>query len=285
MDTYDPVSFLFNPILFIADGDQQALADVEVFPFLYNDNGNGRQTADEQGRLIELAGDDPSLQMGTRYTGISWKNKTIPTEKSSYTIKEFDFHAQEVHYSGMWATPLTAQAFGMTLLRNGERIRFPYQGLVRTKYTYGKWAGYQSPYIDIKRRRELLTVNATDLEYHNFAHVFFSQDTVPLVISVARWRPLVNEIWLADLWLAPGDALVLPPQTGGDDDTPALDPRLKVIDLHGNRNSALACWFRDGRNVVRTETFSANAEVFAAAATKPHYHEEKTATRHEPPAA
>ena len=54
--------------------------------------------------------------------------------------------------------------------------------------------------------------------------------------------------------------------------------------LHGNRNSALACWFVDDQSVIRTETFLANAEVMAAAATKPHYHEEKAATRHEPPA-
>ena len=174
----------------------------------------------------------------------------------------------------------------MTLLKSGERIRFPYDGLVRAKYTYGKWAGYQSPYIAVKRRRELLTVNATDLEYHNFAHVFFSQDKLPLVISVARWRPLVHEIWLADLWLAPGDALVLPPKKGWDAELPpGSDPRLKVIDMHGNRNSALACWFRDDQNVVQTETFLANADVFKAAGTRPHYHEEKTATRHTPPPA
>jgi len=32
------------------------------------------------------------------------------------------------------------------------------------------------------------------------------------VISVARWRPYVREIALADLWIAPGDAVILPPR-------------------------------------------------------------------------
>lgn len=286
-DSYDPVSCLFNPVLFIADGDEQALADAGAFPYLYNDNGRGVQSDVVQGNLIEMAEDDPALEMGQRYTNISWEEKRIPTETSFYTIKEFDFHAKEVRYEGLWATARTAQAFGMTLLKNGECVRFPYKDLVRGQYTYGKWAGHQSPYIDIKRRRELLTVNATDLEYHKFAHVFFSQDRLPLVISVARWRPLVHEITLADLWLRPGDALVLPPQSGLAMEESGLaprDPRLQVVNLHGNRNSALACWFADDQSVIRTETFLANAEVMAAAATKPHYHEEKAATRHEPPA-
>ena len=172
----------------------------------------------------------------------------------------------------------------MTLLRCGQSIPFQYDGLVRAKYEYSKWAAHQSPYLEPSRRRELLTWNPTDLEYHAFAHVFFSQDkSLPLVISVARWRPYVNEIFLADLWVAPGDALVLPPKffpPKPPQDASVDQLRRLIVDLHGNRNSALACWFDRSRSTLTTETILANPVVMADELTKPHYHEEVTGTRH-----
>ncbi len=101
----------------------------------------------------------------------------------------------------------------MTLLGNGECLRFEYDQLILGQYTYGKWAGHQSPYLGPARQRELLTYNPTDLEYHNFPHAFFSRyGRLPLG---DQRRPLASagqEIYLADLWLRPGDALVLPPK-------------------------------------------------------------------------
>lgn len=276
----------FDHVLFIDDGDAYPL-DCANFPYLYNDHGRCRQYAQPRGTLIAPAPEDRQLDMGTKYSGISWQEKRIPTRNGSYTIKEFDFHADIVEYQPLWATPANAQAFGMTLLRTGECIRFEYDGLVCGQYTYGQWAGHQSPYLELARRLELLTYSPTDLEYHDFPHVFFSRHrSLPLVISVARWRPYAHEISLADLWLRPEDALVLPPQRFPHAPPPGASQRdawMAVVDLHGNRNSALACRFQDGECALLTETILGNADVMRDAATRPHYHEEQTPTRHSRP--
>lgn len=277
----------FDPVLFIDDGDAYAL-DCNRFPYLYNDHGRCAQYAQPRGNEVALAPDDPGLNLGAKYTGIGWREKRIPTRDGGYLIKEFDFHTELVDYEPLWATPVTAQAFGMTLLRAGECIRFQFDGLMCGHYTYGQWAGHQSPYLDIGRRRELLTYNPTDLEYHAFPHVFFSRHRcLPLVVSVARWRPYAHEITLADLWLAPGDALILPPQRFPEPPSPGAsqdDAWMAVVNLHGNRNSALACRFEPGESSLITETILGNANVMQDPATRPHYHEEQTPTRHTRPA-
>ncbi|WP_237140815.1 MULTISPECIES: hypothetical protein [Pseudomonas] len=56
------------------------------------------------------------------------------------------------------------------------------------------------------------------------------------------------------------------------------------MDLHGNRNSALACWFGEGEDCLLTETILANSTLMSSPQGKPHYHEEKAPTRHELPA-
>lgn len=275
---------VFDPIAFIFEGSAMPLPDVEGKRYLFNASGAPEFVSGPKGTPIELAPDDPDLDLGTRYSGVAHERKTIPGNPS-YEITLFDFHQDEVHYEALRATCETAQAFGMTLLRSGQSIPFQYDGLVREKCEYGKWAAHQSPYLEPSRRRELLSWNPTDLEYHAFAHVFFSQDeSLPLVISVARWRPYVNEISLADLWVAPGDALVLPPKFFPPEPakSASVDQRRRhVVDLHGNRNSALACWFdRSKRLTLTTETILANPIVMADESTKPHYHEEVTGTRH-----
>lgn len=262
----------FDPVLFILDGEPVAL-DTRRNPFLYNENGHSRHLPAPRGTLIQPAEELPAVSMGRRYAGIRSREKTIGTGTGAYEITEFDFGVEEVHYEPLWATRETSQAFGMTLLKNDESISFVYDGLVASEYTYGAFAGYQSPYIGTKRRRELLTVNATDLEYHAFPHVFCSQDELPLVISVARYRPARREIWLADLWVHPGDCLYVPPKHF----------REEYVDLHGNRNSARACWGHETKSSLATHTTLGDKAVFDAPATKPHYHEEKHPTVHSTP--
>jgi hypothetical protein len=277
---------VFDPVDFIRDGTPHPLQPSAGFPFLYNDNGRGRQLERPQGRLIDMAPENPLLNLGSKYTRIRhWTREVEPDRGAAYPITQFDFLAAEVHYQPLLATRENAQAFGMTLLKNGESVRFPYDDLVMTDYTYGWWAGYQSPYLGRGRGRELLVINPTDLEYHGFPHVFFSRDALPLVISVARWRPYVDEITLADLWLPPGDALVLPPKTMPHEpakDAPVQDRWPVVLDLHGNRNSAQACRFVDGHPRLETTTILASPDAMIAPTTKPHYHEEKAPTRHVP---
>ena len=276
---------VFDPIAFIFEGSAMPLPDVEGKRYLFNaSNGKPEFISGPDKTSIELTPDDFSLGLGTHYTGITHRPKRIH-DNPSYNITLFDFHQDEVHYEALSATRETAQAFGMTLLKRGESIPFQHDGLVIAKYEYGKWAGHQSPYLEPSRRRELLSWNPTDLEYHAFAHAFFSQhESLPLVISVARWRPYVNEIFLADLWVAPGDALILPPKFFPPE--PAKDASMEqrrrhVVDLHGNRNAALARWFdRSSASTLITETILGNPAVFANELTRPHYHEEVTGTRH-----
>jgi hypothetical protein len=82
-----------------------------------------------------------------------------------------------------------------------------------------------------------------------------------------------REILLADLWVRPGDCLFIPPKTYSKE----------YVDMHGNRNSAFACWGVDGKSSLLTETTLGDDAVFQAAATKPHYHEEKRPTVHTKP--
>jgi hypothetical protein len=260
----------FNDVLFILDGKE-----VDIDPncrYVYNDNGHTEHLLDPKGTLIPVTPEDGSLSQGQLYGGITWTEKEI-----GYTLVEFDFHPPSgtVSYQPIWADTKTCQAFGITLLRPGQCLPFQYSGMVKTPYTYGVYAGYQSPYIGSDRDRELLTINATDLEYHDFPHIFASQDSLPLVISVARWRPKRREILLADLWVNPGDCLFIPPKKYNDVYT------AEYADMHGNRNSAFACWGLDGKDRLATETTLGNAQVFKEKA--PHYHEEKCPTVHSQP--
>lgn len=271
----------FNNVSFIEDGPQEPL-DTRNFPFIYNDHGLLIPSAEARGERIGLSPIKPEQALGHKYEGIGRTTREVQTSGSPYEITEFDFHAKEVYYKPLWATKETAQAFGMTLLRSGECIRFEYEQLMLAQYTYGKWAGHQSPYLGPARQRELLTYNPTDLEFHDFAHVFAARYTrLPLVISVARWRPYVSQIELADLWVRPGDALVLPPKTYPAKPPSGTDAHLAIVDMHGNRNSALACWFQDGEECLLTETILAIPALMDSAKGRPHYHEEKTPTRHE----
>jgi hypothetical protein len=269
MPTEENASPFFNPVLFIRDGEPTPL-NTRQNPYLYNDNGHGYHLPAPRGTLIQPAEELPDASMGKCYSGIrSWK-KPIETETGSYEITAFDFGVEEVHYEPLWATRETAQAFGMTLVKNHESMELVFDGLMTCEYTYGAFAAYQSPYIEMKRRRELLTVNATDLEYHAFPHVFCSQDELPLVISVARYRPARKEILLADLWVLPKDCLYVPPKHFSE----------QYVDLHGNRNSALACWGHLTKNSLVTQTTLGNNDVFKDPKTKPHYHEERHPTVH-----
>lgn len=257
----------FDPVLFIEDGPQTTI-DPKATPYLYNNNGVVAPVATPQGTKIVPKPDDPSIYKGTLYRGISATDDT----SHSYPLTVFDFHVDLVVYEPMWADADAAHAFGMTLFPNGCSIDFTYEHMISAKYTYGAFAGYESPYLS-GRTRELLPINATDLEYHNFAHVFCSQDTIPLVISVARYRKDRREISLADLWVRPGDALFVPPKTFSSE----------YVDIHGNRNSAQACWGNTAHSNIATQTILGDTFLFDQDSTRPHYHEEKHPTLHTAP--
>ena len=260
-----PAGSAFDDVMFIIDGTPQDIDPNTLY--VYNKDGHTHHVVDPIGKPISVTPEDPSLSFGQPYKGIDYWEKPM----EGYTLIELDFHVESVAYTALWADKLNCQAFGITLLQSGESLPFHFDRMVKTPYTYGVYAGHQSPYIGSARRRQLLTVNATDLEYHAFPHIFSSQDSLPLVISVARWRKEKREIYLADLWVKPGDCLFVPPKTPSD----------MYVDMHGNRNSAFACWGDDDKNCLLTETTLANEQRFAE--EEPHYHEEKHSTVHSRP--
>ena len=266
------------PVLFIRSEEPKVVPpDAKYF---YNANGAGKHQAEPQGTLIQVAKERPDLSMGVRYDIVHLSTRTVDDDypdhpEYAYTLTEFDFGAPQVFYEPMWATKETAQAFGMTLLRDDESVEIIFDGLVTEVAKYGLFAGHQSPYIGKDRKRELLTVNATDLEFRQFPHVFCSLDPdgVPLVVSVARYRAARKEIYLADLWLNGGECLYVPPKTCSDE----------YVDMHNDRNSARACWGIDGKVSLRTQTTLVNSALFGREPTKPHYYAEKQPTVHSAP--
>lgn len=231
---------------FIREKSEEAV-DLARTPYFHNDRGKPRYTKapPRNARLIEAAPTDPRVAMGNPYvvSQVKGVKKTPP-----YGIEtQLGFVAEQVVYAPMWATRDVAAAFGITLVEPGEAVRLesPVLKLSQIQYEYGVFAGHWSPYQGTGNR--LLSVVCTDLEHHDFPHVFASVDPhLPLVTSVGRYWPRLGKICLADLWVPRGSALYIPPK-------PA-DADAECIDLHNNRNSARACWGSLGQDSLLTDT-------------------------------
>lgn len=194
---------------------------------------------------LEPAPTDPDLAMGREHL-VSEVIGLKPTPP--YGVQtQLGLLPGQVAYEPLWVTRDTAAAFGITLVKPGQAVRLdsPVQDLSQVEYGYGVFAGHWSPYQDTGNR--LLSVVCTDLEHHDFPHVFASTDPLlPLVISVGRYWPRLGRIRLADLWIPQGFALYIPPK-------PAI-PGQACIDLHNNRNSARACWGDVAHDRITTHT-------------------------------
>lgn len=216
-------------------------------PYFYNDAGVPKYLSKLPPRVkpLQPAAVDPAIAMGNEYVvadilGVR-KNAKFGTET------QFGIGAKEVVFEPMWATRDVAAAFGITLIEPGQAIRIesPVPKLQHIDYEYGVFAGHWSPYQ--KTGDQLLSVVCTDLEHHDFPHVFASIDPwQPLVTSVGRYWPKLGKIRLADLWVPRGCALYIPPMPSS--------PDAECIDLHNNRNSARACWGDIRQNSIVTQT-------------------------------
>lgn len=221
--------------------------DITVTPYFYSDNGTPSYVKELPPGVTPLAPvrSDPSLALGHEYavTGVVGFKKTDSGDET-----ELGFVTDgEVTYEPMWATPETAAAFGITLVQPGQAVQItsPVNPLQYIPYEYGVFAGHWSPYQEKGNR--LLSYVITDLEHHDFPHIFASTDPkLPLVISVGRYWPHLGKIRLADLWVPRGSALYIPPK-------PQL-LGMQCIDLHNNRNSARACWGHYEQESVQTHT-------------------------------
>ena len=221
--------------------------DISATPFFYNDNGKPSYLKELPPGVRPLipAKTDPSVAFGNKYV-VSEVIGVKPTPP--YGIEtQLGFVGNEIVYEPMWATRDVAAAFGITLVEKGQAVALssPVAKLSQVEYEYGVFAGHWSPYQNTGN--QLLTIVCTDLEHHDFPHVFASTDAkLPLVISVGRYWPKQDKICLADLWVPRGSALYIPPK-------PALLGQ-ECIDLHNNRNSARACWGHLDQSSLSTHT-------------------------------
>lgn len=236
----------FDPPLFEISKSTQDVSLTHT-PYFYNDNGTPRYLAEPPKGVtpLQVAPTLPQMAMGCEHI-VSQVIGVKPNEP--YGVEtQLRFVAEKVTYQPLWATRDVAAAFGITLVEPGQAVRMscPVAQLAQVEYEYGVFAGHWSPYQDVGNR--LLSVVCTDLEHHDFPHVFASTDpNVPLVISVGRYWPRFGRIRLADLWVPQGSALYIPPK-------PEL-PEPECIDLHNNRNSARACWGSIAHDSIQTHT-------------------------------
>lgn len=226
--------------------NSQPVSLVET-PYLYLDGMTPRYlaTPPPEAKVIEAAQTDPNQAIGAEHVVPEIEAVTPNGQYGMET--QLALVAQEVTYEPLWATRTIAAAFGATLVKPGEAIRIegPSTGIAVNEYEYGVFAGHWSPYQNTGDR--LLSRVITDLEHHDFPHVFASTDpAMPLVISVGRYWPRRGVIRLADLWVEQGSALYIPPK-------PHI-PGAEVVDLHNNRNSARACWGDLERSTIDTHT-------------------------------
>ena len=236
----------FDPVLFIQE-DAPTAVDLLQTPYFCNIDGHPhyRATPPEGRKPLDAAAMDPDVEMGNEYHVLSATTTHPDPQYGNQT--RLEFQAREVKYEALPATRQAAEAFGMTLIEPGQSIYInsPQPRLSLVDLEYGMFAGHRSPYEGTGNR--LLGKVCTDLEHHDFPHIFTSIDPhLPLVISVGKYWPEAQKIRLADLWLPRGHALYVPPR-------PKL-PGQTCLALHGNRNSALACWQGTGRTSVRTQT-------------------------------
>lgn len=216
-------------------------------PFLYNDGGHPAYLDEppQSAVLLAPAATDPQLAIGYEHvvSEVIGVKQTPPWGVQT----QLGMVAHQVAYEPLWVTWDIAAAFGITLVKPGEAVRIqgPLEGLSQVEYEYGVFAGHWSPYQNTENR--LLSVVCTDLEHHDFPHVFASTDPLlPLVISVGRYWPQLARIRLADLWVPRGWMLYIPPK-------PAI-PGQACIDVHNNRNSARACWGDIANDRISTHT-------------------------------
>ena len=236
----------FDATLLIREG-RKTEVDLSRTPFFCNSNGLPAyvDTLPKGVDPLEFPKRASRQHIGREYAVSAMRTKRPASEYGEKT--HLTIEASEVTYEPMRATSKTAAAFGMLLVEPGQYVRMssPVAQLQQVDFDYGMFAGHWSPYLDDGHR--LLGKVCTDLEHHDFPHVFASVDLdLPLVISVGRFWPKLNKIYLADLWLERGHALYVPPRPKAQNPT--------YIDLHGNRNSALACWRNSEQSSIRTRT-------------------------------
>lgn len=239
-----------DPPLFIKE-IRETQVNTAATPFFYNQSETPGFVRELPAGVMPVptAKTDPAMAMGKEY--IVAKVMGVKPTPPYGVETQLGFAAEQVEFTPLWATRDIAAAFGITLVEPGQAVQVssPVTELQYIEYEYGVFAGHWSPYQNTGNT--LLSVVCTDLEHHDFPHVFLSSDpTQPLVVSVGRYWPRLGRIRLADLWVPRGSALYIPPKPA------CVTP--ECIDLHNNRNSARACWGDIRQNSIVTHTLLQN---------------------------
>ncbi|THJ34309.1 hypothetical protein E8K88_07275 [Lampropedia aestuarii] len=224
----------FEPTLFVKEHSRDPV-DLQKTPFFCIVDGKPDYLTELPSNILEVqeARADGSVRMGNPYQVYAQTTRAPEPEYGDQT--ELLIDATSVQYAPLIATRDTAAAFGLTLIEPGQGIRIhgPTEDMAQAQFEYGLFAGHRSPYQGTGFH--MLGQVCTDLEYHDFPHVFVSTDPhQPRVVSVGRFWKKLNTICLADLWLPRGFALYSPSRGDG--------MQADFLDLHGTRNAALACW-------------------------------------------
>ena len=233
-----PATYFTAPLL--DQTVQEIDVDISAQPYFYNNGGTPEYLAEVSDaiELIQVSSTNARMSRGHVYS-VPEEIATIQTHWGEQT--QLAFAGNFFEFMPLKATPETAAAFGMTLVKAGQAIEVQatQKKLSQIKYQYGMLAGHFFPYDPTQinlATKTLYPFVITDLEHHDFSHVFASTDPnqLSLVISAGRYFPKNQKIYLADLWVEHGDALYIlemPKQVAPE-----------FIDLHNNRNPALAYW-------------------------------------------
>lgn len=249
----------FNAPLFIREHAKEPI-DILTTPLFYIQNGKGQYTDKLPEGITQIPPrpTNPNLAAGQEYhvSGIISEKDNIGKNGRDYgRITEWGFLGQTFEYEPLWVTPENAAAFGITLVEEGQGIQVesPNNHLTKEESEYGVFAGHACPYQGAKN--ELFSFICTDLEHHDFPHVFTSADPEhAIVISVARYWHATNKICLADLWVPYGNALYVPPKP--------YEENAECIDLHNNRNAARSCYGSFEKNSLMTDILLQTQDTF-----------------------
>ena len=218
----------------------EEIIDLKATPYFYNQPDHPHFTARNAAPEQAL---NPKEIIPADLSDLAVLNVEVIDRRSSdwgITTELSIQHLSPIHYQPIQITPEYAAAFGMVLVQPHEAIYIQSDQLQLSycQYEYGCYAGYNNPYLDPARGNEGRTRYpsiCTDLEGHNFPHLFVSCDPhVDLVTSVGVYNTKKRTLVVADLWIPRGCALYIPPQD--------IQDNTEIIYLHNNRNSANACF-------------------------------------------
>ena len=144
-----PATYFTAPLL---DQTMQEIdVDISAQPYFYNNGGTPEYLAEVSDaiELIQVASTNVRMSMGHVYA-VPEEIATIQTHWGEQT--QLAFAGNTFEFMPLKATPETAAAFGMTLVKAGQAIEVQAtrKKLSQIKYQYGMLVGHFFPYDQFK---------------------------------------------------------------------------------------------------------------------------------------